>query len=100
MIKVNVIRNKGILDTITIKGHAMYDVYGKDIVCSSVSSIIVTTINGILSINEDSLEYSEKSGLVTIKVITEDDICLKLLENMLMLFSELSHKYPKNIKIM
>lgn len=100
MIKVSVIRNGKKLDSVEIKGHAMYDDYGKDIVCSSVSSITVTTINAILSINENFIEYDEKPGLVTIKVITDDDICFKLLENMLMLFSELSYKYPKNIKIM
>lgn len=100
MIKVSVIRNGKKLDSVEIKGHAMYDDYGKDIVCSSVSSITVTTINAIFSINENFIEYDEKPGLVTIKVITDDDICFKLLENMLMLFSELSYKYPKNIKIM
>ncbi|MCI8567950.1 MAG: ribosomal-processing cysteine protease Prp [Bacilli bacterium] len=100
MIKVNVIRNGQKLETIKIKGHAMYDEYGKDIVCSSVSSITVTTVNALLSINEDFIRYEENSGCVTIDVITDDDICFKLLENMLMLFSELSEKYPKNIKIM
>ena len=100
MIKVNVIRNDNKIDTITIKGHAMYDDYGKDIVCSSASSILITTINGILTINENYIKYTVLEDLVTIKVITDDSICLKLLENMLMLFSELSEKYPKNIKIM
>ncbi len=100
MIKVNVIRNDNKIDTITIKGHAMYDDYGKDIVCSSASSILITTINGILTINENYIKYTVLEDLVTIKVITDDSICLKLLENMLMLFSELSEKYPKNIKLM
>ena len=100
MIKVSVIRNGDKIDTITIKGHAMYDDYGKDIVCSSASSILITTINGILTINENYIKYTVLEELVTIKVITDDGICLKLLENMLMLFSELSEKYPKNIKLM
>lgn len=100
MIKVSVIRDGSNLKSIKIKGHAMYDDYGKDIVCSSVSSITITTINAILSINEDFLQYEEENGCVTIEVITDDEICFKLLENMLMLFSELSEKYPKNIKIM
>ena len=37
---------------IVISGHALYDEYGKDIVCASVSSIIYTTINGILNLIE------------------------------------------------
>ena len=43
MIKVEIENNK-----IEIKGHANYDDYGKDIVCASVSSIVITTINAII----------------------------------------------------
>ena len=46
MISVKVNGNK-----ITIKGHAMFADYGKDIVCSACSSIVTTTVNGCLSIN-------------------------------------------------
>ena len=34
-------------DKITISGHARYNEKGQDIVCSSVSSIVMTTINAI-----------------------------------------------------
>ena len=34
-------------NSILITGHALFDDYGKDIVCSAVSSIVITTINGI-----------------------------------------------------
>ena len=44
---------------ITIKGHAGYDDKGKDIVCASVSSIVITTINGIIEINPDAIDYSD-----------------------------------------
>ena len=48
MIKVNVeSKDKKHVDCVRIHGHAMYDDFGKDIVCSSVSSIITTTVNGI-----------------------------------------------------
>ena len=38
---------------IEIKGHSNYDDLGKDIVCSAVSSIVTTTINGIISIDSE-----------------------------------------------
>ena len=38
---------------IEIIGHSDYDNLGKDIVCSAVSSIVTTTINGIISIDSD-----------------------------------------------
>ena len=39
---------------IKISGHANYDEKGKDIVCASVSSIVITTINAIIEIDHDS----------------------------------------------
>ena len=48
MIKVKVLSMKNHIDRIDILGHADYEEYGKDIVCSSVSSIMTTTVNGIL----------------------------------------------------
>jgi uncharacterized protein YsxB (DUF464 family) len=53
MIKVVVSTNK-----INILGHADFSTYGKDIVCSSVSSIMTTTINGILRFNKNYISYN------------------------------------------
>jgi len=84
---------------ISIKGHALYDDYGKDIVCSAVSSIIITTVNGIISINSDAVSYRLiKDGLV-IEIRSFDDVTLKLIDNMLELLTKLSNDYPKNILI-
>ena len=53
MIKVKVLKENNFYKEITITGHANYDTYGKDIVCSSVSSIVITTVNAIISLNKD-----------------------------------------------
>ena len=56
MIKVSIeSKDKKHIDLIKILGHAMYDEYGKDIVCSSVSSIVITTVNGIYEIDKEYL---------------------------------------------
>ena len=83
---------------ITISGHANYDNYGNDIVCSSVSSIVYTTINGILNINSNSLHVTDEDTL-TIEVLSSDLVTNKLIENMMLLLSEVENKYPKNISI-
>ena len=83
---------------ITISGHANYDNYGNDIVCSSVSSIVYTTINGILNINSSSLHVTDEDTL-TIEVLSSDLVTNKLIENMMLLLSEVESKYPKNISI-
>lgn len=84
---------------ITIKGHANFDELGRDIVCSSVSSIVTTTVNAILIFNEKSIKYTVKKGLVNIEIQKRDESTKKLLDNMVNLLEELSSNYPKNIKV-
>lgn len=94
MIRVQV-KPKGIL----ITGHANYDEHGKDIVCSSVSSIVTTTVNAILIFDNKSIKYNVKEGLVKIDIVKEDETTRKLLDNMINLFIDLTKDYPKNIKV-
>ena len=99
MIKVKVIKENSIYKKISVLGHAMYDDYGKDIVCSAASSITTTTINGILTLNEGSLSYQvNKEGLI-IENISSDEITQKLLGNMVNLLEELEKQYPTNIEV-
>ena len=77
----------------------MYDDYGKDIVCSAVSSIVTTTINGILALDKDSLNYEvNDKGLVISNIV--GDNTNTLINNMVSLLKELEEKYPTNIKVM
>ncbi len=99
MIKVKIEREQETLKKITITGHAGYDDYGKDIVCSSVSSIIITTVNGIREINPKYLTIKEEKDKMIIEVKEQDEICIKLMKNMISLLRELSESYPKNITI-
>ena len=94
MIKVYREQNK-----IIIKGHADYDDYGKDIVCASVSSIVITTVNSILEIDRDAVIYKEEKDILTIELLKQDEIIIKLINNMINLLKELSNNYPKNIKV-
>ena len=84
---------------ITIKGHAGYDDKGKDIVCASVSSIVITTINAIIEIDNDAIDYSDLDNKIEIRVIKQDEIVLKLINNMILLIGELENDYSDYIKI-
>lgn len=98
MIKVIIKGKKDSIQKITIKGHAMYDDYGKDIVCSAVSSIVTTTVNDILALESDGLKYTEKDGFVEIYDI-KSKTGLKLVNVMINMFKSLEKDYPSNIKI-
>lgn len=99
MIKIKIDQHEGLIDSISIKGHADYDKYGKDIVCASISSIVATTINGIVLIDSDSIEYQENDGFVNINVLKHTDIVDTLIKNMINLLEDLELQYTKNIKI-
>lgn len=86
-------------DYIKIYGHADFDTLGKDIVCASVSSIIYTTVNGLLNINQKSIKFSDNDEYMKIEILSNDDITLKLITNMIEMLKELSRKYPKNIEV-
>lgn len=99
MIKVFVTKQDQQIGKIVIKGHAMYDDFGKDIVCAAVSSCVITTVNGILALDSNWIEASQNSGNVLIQIKEKSDICQKLLANMISLLEELHDQYPKNLKI-
>ena len=74
MISVKTEKENGFYKKIAILGHAMYDDYGKDIVCSAASSIVTTTINGILLIDKEALTYQVTKKGLTINVCKQDKI--------------------------
>lgn len=94
MIKINITKNK-----ITIKGHSGYDEIGKDIVCSSVSSIVITSINAIMRIDNKSITYNQDEGFVEINVLKHSEIIDILILNMNELLKELQKQYNKYIEI-
>ena len=98
MIKVNIIKNNNDIEKIIMTGHAEYADYGKDIVCSASSSILITTVNAILKINDKAISFSNDDDLV-INILSNDDITKKLINNMIDLLEELESQYNKNIKI-
>ena len=96
MIKVNII---GKNDKIEILGHAMYDDFGKDIVCAGVSSIVTTTVNAILSFDKDYISYESNKDKFSITINIHNDIVDKLIENMINMLNQIEEDYPKNINI-
>ena len=98
MIKVE-IKETDVINEIIIKGHAGYEEYGKDIVCASVSSIAITTVNAIIRIDEDAIKYEEREGYLYININKHNEIIDKLIDNMINLLKELKEKYDKHIEI-
>lgn len=98
MIKVSVKVKDGSINSIKISGHAGYDVSGKDIVCAAVSSITITTINALIKLDENAIDYVQNDDL-TVIVKKHDEVTSVLIQNMIDLLQELEKDYKKNIKI-
>ena len=94
MIKIEVTH-----DDITVLGHAMYDDYGKDIVCAAVSSVITTSVEIAAAFNIESIDLSEYDDKLIIVRNMHDETTEKIIYTMLNLLKELEEQYPKNIKI-
>ena len=86
-------------NNIVITGHAGFNDYGKDIVCASASSIVITRINACLNIDAKSVVYKNELDKLTIDIKSDNNVILKILDNMLNMLSELANDYPKNVKI-
>ena len=97
MIKVD-IKGKDVINKITIKGHSGYAESGKDIVCASVSSMVITSINAIVRIDNTAISFDEKNG-VEINILKHNEIVDKLILNLIELLNELKQKYSKYIEI-
>ena len=99
MISVSIEKKDNVINTITISGHAEYDEKGKDIVCASVSSIVITTVNGILTLDSSSLDYVDKEGYIKISLNKHSAVIDILIQNMINLLKELENDYKEYIKI-
>ena len=86
-------------DQITIKGHADYEEFGKDIVCASVTSIATTTINAIIRLDSEAISFKSDEGLIDITIKKHSDLVDILILNMTELLKELENDYKKYIKI-
>ena len=99
MIKVYVSYHEKDIIKIMISGHAMYDDYGKDIVCASVSSTFLCTVNAIFALDEDSIRVFDEDGQQVLQVLKVEHVVQVLLQNMIRCLESLVKQYPKNIRL-
>ena len=86
-------------DEIIVEGHAMYADMGKDIVCASASSIVITSLNAILRIDSKALDIKKDKGYIKANLKSSDQSILLIFDNMINMLKELSSNYPKNIRV-
>ncbi len=99
MIQIHIKETEKEVKEITISGHAGYSHVGNDIVCAAVSSIVITSINAILRLDQDAIQYEEDEGFISINVLKHDKVTVTLITNLIELLIELQNDYKTYIKI-
>ena len=94
MIKIVIDKNN-----IKISGHAGYGVKGTDIVCASVSSIVITSLNAIMRLDENAISCKQDEGFIEVDIKKHDKTVDTLIDNMISMLEDLEREYKKNIKI-
>ncbi|GLC32212.1 ribosomal-processing cysteine protease Prp [Clostridium omnivorum] len=86
-----------------IEGHAEYGEEGEDIVCSAVSALSYTIVNGITEVLKISVEHIIKDGFLQLSLrdnnLEEIEKCQVLLETMLLGFKSMEIGYGDYIKV-
>ena len=99
MIKIKIARDEHGISLISMQGHAEYDQYGKDIVCSAASTIIIGGINAIAQLGYLSfISYKVDAGELEINN-TECAELQIILNTLLVQFQSIEESYPKYIQV-
>lgn len=103
MIIIEFERNSGNLVSFKVSGHAGFDEYNRDIVCSAVSVLTCTITNGITDVLKVNADFQIKEGFsnLSLKKLSLEDIskCQVLMETMLLEIKSLIVQYGKYIKL-
>jgi len=100
MIKADIQYDLNQVSKIEVSGHALYADSGKDIVCASVSTAIIVTVNALEKLNVlDYIEYEIEEGYFLAVVKEKNDTVNALLDNLAYSLDDLNNQYPKYIKI-
>ena len=101
MIKSKIARDEHGISLISMHGHAEYDQYGKDIVCSAASTIIIGGINAIAQLGYLSfISYKVDAGDVELEINNTECAELQIILNTLLVqFQSIEESYPKYIQV-
>lgn len=99
MIKISIKYENDQINNIIINGHAGYDIKGKDIVCASVSSIVITSLNAITRLDKQAINIKQDDGFIEVEIKKHNEYIDIIIENMISLLKELKQQYKQNIEI-
>ena len=97
MIQISIIRHNNEYSQIKAFGHAEYDDYGKDIVCSAVSVLIINTANSLEKFTNDLIlaeTYEDGTTEILIKECPSKEAIL-LIDSLILGLEGIRNQYGK-----
>ena len=104
MIKVTIFKKNNNYVGIKCNGHSGYDDFGRDIVCSAVSSLVFNTeiaLNEVLKI-KSKVQSNEKTAEFSLTVVDakeKADVVNVIFESLEISLSRLEKQFKKNVKL-
>ncbi len=92
----------GICKGFSSKGHAGFARFGKDIVCSAVSVLVINTINSVEEFTQDEFDANVEDGFVSFKFKDEkiSSESVLLINSLILGIQGIVSDYPKHIQIL
>ncbi len=100
MIQADFTRSEGKLTAFSLRGHAGYDDYGKDIVCASVTSAVQLTANAITEVLKVRADVQVLDNQIRMKLPEKcSQEALHFMEALLLHLEILAEDYEGTIKV-
>lgn len=104
MIEAKFVRKNGNIVFVETKGHAAFDEYGKDIVCSATSALCIAALNGLIEVLHIEPEYSiSENGFLSINLenltIEKIEQCQVLMKTLLLGLENIEIGYSEYISL-
>ncbi|PWM21001.1 MAG: ribosomal-processing cysteine protease Prp [Collinsella tanakaei] len=86
-------------DHVQLKGHAKYDIVGRDIICAGVSALVFSLIHSLRDLTDDEIECSVSEGNVFIKYENLSEQGKLLVDSFFIGITDMMETYPDYIKL-
>ncbi len=96
------VRHDGVICGLQSKGHAGFGSYGSDVVCASVSALVINTINSIEQLTADKWDEKVRDKRATINFEIDGNVSHEsqlLFQSLKLGLEGIAKEYPGNITI-
>ncbi|ASP28601.1 hypothetical protein SCORR_v1c08290 [Spiroplasma corruscae] len=95
MIKSEFVIKNNLFQSFYVKGHANFDKYNKDLVCSAVTSIVSGSLNGFDILYKDDLELIVDNNRISVNIINNCSEIQLLISFIFIQLETVAVQYPK-----